>query len=193
MLIQFFTNNCLRLKTMLDNHFVECEKLKTFYDQKVLDERKANSEVRLKVQSFNQFDSSQSQASKEDANIIFEMILNEETNLLNVKLVQLEKCVEEKLKFENDLEEECELELLTLISDLNYKSLPVLYAIVAHKEEIKILRAEFQVSQTKKYCLLITHFCCFFFFDDLKSHYASRSTTMQAETEKRNEYCQRLK
>ena len=134
---------------MLNSHFNDCEKMKSFYDERISNERKINSEFELKL---NKFESDKFEIICKNKNRLYnhlEIQLNEEKTKHAERLESIETELLEILKFEEGLEEEFDFEILTLISDLKQMCIPLFNEISDRKQQIRLMRSELEVRNFK--------------------------------------------
>lgn len=127
---------------MLNSHFNDCEKMKSFYDERILNEPKVNSDFELKSDKFEM-------VYKNRLDNHLEIQLNEEKTKHAEQLKSIESELLEILKFEEGLEEEFDFEILTLISDLKQSCLPLFNEISDRKHQIRLMRSELEVTDFK--------------------------------------------
>ena len=74
-----------------------------------------------------------------------ETLLNEEKSQHVKQLEKIDIELGEILKFKEDLEEEFDFEILTLISDLKQTCLPLFNEMLDRKQKLRLLRSELEV------------------------------------------------
>ena len=131
---------------MLNSHFNDCEKMKSFYDERISNERKINSDFELKLDKFESDKFEIICKNKNSLDNHLEIQLNEEKTKHDEQLKSIDAELLEILKFEEDLEEEFDFEILTLISDLKQICLPLFNEISDRKHQIRLMRSELEVT-----------------------------------------------
>jgi hypothetical protein len=129
---------------MLNSHLNDCEKMKSFYDERILNERKINSDFELKLDKLESDKFEMIYKNRLDNHL--EIQLNEEKTKHAEQLKSIDAELLEILQFEEGLEEEFDFEILTLISDLKQSCLPLFNEISDKKHQIRLMRSELEVT-----------------------------------------------